>query len=671
MGLELSFKASVNDETGKTYYTSVKGDYVVLGSDLDNATVKEWAQDSADGSGVFARYFRAKRITADDITADDSLEVNGLCTVSKSLIVGSVGDGSLTYVRGSGIQSSRLQVNMNGELAFRTGRDSEVVITSTGAEGLVQTSTSHVQVVDNEDGTYTLWYLPVTIARTISNNVPSTETGWINAGNFNRAASGGAITASWSGSSPRNNLIIADESHAHEYVINFGNARQISGKTINDIIEVINIDDNGDEYENTVSTASYSNGKYLVVPYRIVKTTPSTGAEDDSYTTIFNGVLGAVNATPVYDNGWNDSWNAAADVAALNPVIVNSQATKDLHLVKPRKNYPGTSQTVGYYVDVDINYAYVKDPNDTVVAKVDNTAADRNRSSRIGNNVPNYYGVSDDEYDNASADHKFALTRYSSRYSVVTQYQKRDGTYANGDIYYVTTPADRYNDGKNDIINAGGPISQNGAVSNRAINKYVTTLTVTGINATGNISITNRQNVSNTAGLSALATALGASGQNQLSNMFTTDPGSYNQYYGIKVECESAGNNPQYYYFKTPTDRYKAGWNAACAKIRRDGNNIYGPKTMGDNDTTGTEERKFTANVSLNTGSAWGKAKLQEKVYPKTGSSYSSSATATNSYGYQSTRTYYSSNLSTKYVVQATDGYWGWNTQPSASIWWS
>ena len=37
----------------------------------------------------------------------------------------------------------------------------------------------------------------------------------------------------------------------------------------------------------------------------------------------------------------------------------------------------------------------------------------------------------------------------------------------------------RYTAGQNSIINAGGPLSQNGSCSNVAVNRYVTTLTVT------------------------------------------------------------------------------------------------------------------------------------------------------------------------------------------------
>lgn len=110
---------------------------------------------------------------------------------------------------------------------------------------------------------------------------------------------------------------------------------------------------------------------------------------------------------------------------------------------------------------------------------------------------------------------------------------------------------------------------------------------------------------------------------------------------------------------------YKDGWDAACAKISRLTNTIRGPKpTSENNGETGGVKNYFTATAeySLNKGSAWGKAKLHVDRY------VGSTKVSQDTYGYEVEDDVTDSG-GVKYVYQATDGYWGWNTEPSASAW--
>lgn len=113
-----------------------------------------------------------------------------------------------------------------------------------------------------------------------------------------------------------------------------------------------------------------------------------------------------------------------------------------------------------------------------------------------------------------------------------------------------------------------------------------------------------------------------------------------------------------------------AGWNQARAKVTRSGDTIKRPKVATTASDPGTED--FTTatahNGTLNKGSAWGKAKSEYRVKTPGGT-----GSWTGSKGYEVVGSYkYSSSITFEY--RSTDGYWGWNTEPSVgspSISWS
>jgi len=109
-----------------------------------------------------------------------------------------------------------------------------------------------------------------------------------------------------------------------------------------------------------------------------------------------------------------------------------------------------------------------------------------------------------------------------------------------------------------------------------------------------------------------------------------------------------------------------AGWDAACEKISRLTNTIRGPKpTSENNGAIGGVKNYYTAaaNYSLNQGSAWGKAKAQYRIVTPGGA-----GSWIGEKDYDVIGEYeISSNVTLEY--RATNGYWGWNTEPSASAW--
>jgi hypothetical protein len=107
---------------------------------------------------------------------------------------------------------------------------------------------------------------------------------------------------------------------------------------------------------------------------------------------------------------------------------------------------------------------------------------------------------------------------------------------------------------------------------------------------------------------------------------------------------------------------YRAGWNDARAKVTRSGDTIYRPAYMNSSATTGTNEKYVTANVNLDKGSAWGKAHLHVDRYS------GSTKVSQDSYGYDTVNSVTSGGI--RYEYKATNGYWGWTTEPSASISW-
>lgn len=109
---------------------------------------------------------------------------------------------------------------------------------------------------------------------------------------------------------------------------------------------------------------------------------------------------------------------------------------------------------------------------------------------------------------------------------------------------------------------------------------------------------------------------------------------------------------------------YRAGWNDARAKVTRSGDTIYRPAYMNSSATTGTNEQFVRATVNLDKGSAWGKAKSQYRITTPGGSG---AWIGEKDYGVIGE---YQISSTTTLEYRSTGGYWGWTTEPSASISW-
>ena len=106
---------------------------------------------------------------------------------------------------------------------------------------------------------------------------------------------------------------------------------------------------------------------------------------------------------------------------------------------------------------------------------------------------------------------------------------------------------------------------------------------------------------------------------------------------------------------------YVAGWNAARAKISRNGNVIMKPKARSGTDITTDVGTEAAYTATLNKGTAWGKAKSQYRINTPGGTG---SWTGEKDYEVKGS---YTINSTTTLEYRSTGGYWGWSTEPSIS----
>lgn len=177
--------------------TRIKGTRVIVGEGLDDKTVEEWTDELIEsgeqGTGVFANYFRAKTVTANNVNAKNSLDVQGNAVIDKyveihgGLFVGNLAVGTTTSsMTPTTVTAKYIHVGSEGALQFTDGHN-DFNLQVADAKALI----TDIKIVETgNSGEYELKYLPIT-------KDPEQDYNWVSAGTFKKAAS---LSGTWSGS---------------------------------------------------------------------------------------------------------------------------------------------------------------------------------------------------------------------------------------------------------------------------------------------------------------------------------------------------------------------------------------------------------------------------------------------------------------------------------------
>lgn len=300
---------------------------------------------------------------------------------------------------------------------------------------LVSGSYPHVKITGpDQNNQYTLWYKPAGLPISSATEDPLIQAnGWKNAGNFSRAASGGALTATWSSSS---HIFPYTVSNGSETVtIGFGSqllgAKDVNLNISTDMLTPAEINGNSNynltvpytvvdlvwdseggqfnpvnrytggtivvngknaydkgwrnaynqvDYPDVISSSSVQASMNIVFPNRNVDGSPLPTTyhllveQNDAYICEYDASDNQINYAHVKHNQYNSGWYNSANIASINPITASGSVTQNFNFIKPNKNSPGNSQTIQYYMDIDNNYAYVKDPDDDNIARIPNPA---------------------------------------------------------------------------------------------------------------------------------------------------------------------------------------------------------------------------------------------------------------------------------------------------------
>lgn len=103
---------------------------VILGqSKLTADDLESWAKDPTNnGNGVFAKYFYAKKVTAQSVEATDSLEVGGIVSAGTGGWFGNAAGNAYVWLyQGVANVGQAVLINQGGSVKFSHGRDGEGV----------------------------------------------------------------------------------------------------------------------------------------------------------------------------------------------------------------------------------------------------------------------------------------------------------------------------------------------------------------------------------------------------------------------------------------------------------------------------------------------------------------------------------------------------------------
>lgn len=117
------------NEAGNTE-AHIDAQKVILGqSQLTADDLESWAKDPTNnGNGVFAKYFYAKKVTAQSVEATDSLEVDGILKADTGGWFGAAAGNAYVWLyQGVANVGQAVLINQGGSVKFSHGRDGEGV----------------------------------------------------------------------------------------------------------------------------------------------------------------------------------------------------------------------------------------------------------------------------------------------------------------------------------------------------------------------------------------------------------------------------------------------------------------------------------------------------------------------------------------------------------------
>lgn len=516
---KLSAGMFVTKDNGKTY-TKIKGDYINIGDGNSEINLKETMSVSSQGTAVFH-----KPILLDG---------------HQLIIKGSRSNAnSQTNISGTGITLSGIgtitwpgQGPSGGEPAVSGGTlDREKVV------NLINTSSVHVKITGPVSNKYTLWYLPASKVDN-SGRDPSTAAGWINAGDFSRAAS---IKPIWSGSGAEGGTgqhlkLLAhpagdENTELASYSIGFGqNFNQTNDKGL------VQLNTGTPEYIEVGDIRSVS------IPYTLDLMAGKVDNPEE-----------LVSSRTLYTN---------KKTFLLSTIPITTKPTVSFTETNADKLGPISGKATDVFGNISSSITFsVSRPVDPFQDQTSGGAIHRVMEFKYGSDVVGRYQV--DDYWNGGGN-----SAYASSPVAISDPSDDERTAAGSALSYNTYY-------KYDVkyTNAAGNAST-------AVNtKYFLTPSEShSVSISDQHDTSSKQELQNIYGSTVtLDTAFSSEQLNKNS-----------RFYGFKVKC---GTSSKYYYFQTPSatqtivtvgdwENYRLGWNASRNMIKRSGNSILRGKEM-------------------------------------------------------------------------------------------
>lgn len=346
---ELSAGLFVEKTQGSGTYTHIRGDKVKIGTSSSSVDL-------------------ASAMVIDTYNTIQSVKFIKQTLFSENVYAnGADIEASVLNGKGGDVKGKNIKVKYQGGLTFEAQNptSSDPTIDRSDALGLKDIY-SHAQLVNNDDGTATLWYLPATTPVTLGILPPSAENGWISSGTFSKATS---LSGQWGG--------IADTT-GDIYTIT-GTPSQnpplqrsigFSG-TASSTHEVLGL---GNASQPSVVTTDLTKAGRKQINLDVAVTRTGIG---ETLVNVYKKTLSGLNASGVYDNGWKKAWgDFASKILDSQKDPETDQLVENQVWIKyPNSAVDGNPIYRRYTVDADAEKAYIKLGNTTVAEMTHNQYA--------------------------------------------------------------------------------------------------------------------------------------------------------------------------------------------------------------------------------------------------------------------------------------------------------
>ena len=384
------------NESGNTE-AYIDAQKVILGqSKLTADDLESWAKDPTNnGNGVFAKYFYAKKVTAQSVEATDSLEVGGIVKADTGGWFGAAANDQYAWIYNGVVNAGKgVKINDGGTLEFSHGRNGSTIISTETAKGLIKKL-----ALVSSGGNYDLLYVPASAASFAETPTYASHSGWQSAGTFSKATS---LTGAWGSEQASAGKIYTitgtpAQNPALSHTIGFGGSPDMK----------LYLAGNG---APTAKATTGNDRKWIQAPLRIYY---SSGSGDQAQEISVYTKTQDLNATPVYNNGWAAAQQNFSSKITLNGADPDTgQTDNEMVWIKyPNSSVDGSAVYRRYYLTADQDKAYIRlsSTSGTIVAEKAIT--------------PRTITVTETEYVTVTG----PLTAY-----IVEQNSRADGTFPGG-----------------------------------------------------------------------------------------------------------------------------------------------------------------------------------------------------------------------------------------------